>query len=161
MKVFLGLGSNIGDRMKFINSAIEMIEAIEGVSIIKKASIYETEPWGVKDQENFLNTVIEIESSLPPEELYIEIKEIERRLERTKMDRWAEREIDIDILFCEDNIIETERLKVPHREIENRRFVLIPMCEIASNFIHPGIGKSIKELLENTDDTLGVNKYSG
>ncbi|MBC8490552.1 MAG: 2-amino-4-hydroxy-6-hydroxymethyldihydropteridine diphosphokinase [Ignavibacteria bacterium] len=158
-RVYLGLGSNVGDRYKFIIRAIEEIEKIQGVNLISKSSVYETEPWGNKEQNRFLNSVIEVNSNLEPLKLFRELKRIEKRLGRMKNIKWAEREIDIDILFYDDDIIRNDTLEIPHHEIEKRRFVLVPLEEIASNFIHPVFNKTILELLESTDDISEVNMY--
>ena len=159
MRVFLGLGSNVGDRYKFILRAIEEIEKIRGVNLISKSSVYETEPWGNKEQNRFLNSVIEVNTNLEALSLFRELKRVEKKLGRVKNIKWAEREIDIDILFYDDDIILNDTLEIPHHEIENRRFVLIPLEEIASNFIHPVFNKTISELLESTDDISEVNMY--
>ena len=159
MTVFLGLGSNKGDRDKYIEEAIERISEINEVTVTKKAPIYETEPWGVKDQGFFLNTVIQIETTLPADLLHGELKRIEKELGRGSGEKWSEREIDIDLLFYgEENII-TENLKIPHHQIENRRFVLVPLADIAPEFIHPVLRKSISMLLADTSDELQVSKY--
>ena len=158
-RVYLGLGSNVGDRYKFITRAIEEIEKIQGVILIGKSSVYETEPWGNKEQNRFLNSVVEVETNLEPLSLFRELKLVEKKLGRVKNTKWAEREIDIDILFYDDDIIRNDTLEIPHHEIEKRRFVLVPLEEIASNLIHPVFNKTISELLETTDDISEVNMY--
>jgi 2-amino-4-hydroxy-6-hydroxymethyldihydropteridine diphosphokinase len=160
LRVFLGLGSNVGDRLKYIEDAIERIEKLDGVTLVKKASIYETEPWGVKDQEHFLNTAIEIHTSLSAKDLHKKIKDIEEKLGRENRDRWTSREIDIDLLFYGDEVIDDENLNIPHREIENRKFVLIPLAEIDQDFIHPVLNKPVSVLLRETPDNLEVLIYS-
>lgn len=159
MTVYLGLGSNKGDRDKFIEEAIERISEINGVTVTKKAPIYETEPWGVKDQGFFLNTVVQIETSLPADLLHGELKRIEKELGRGSGQKWSEREIDIDLLFYGEETIITENLKIPHHQIENRRFVLVPLADIAPDFVHPVLKKSISMLLADTSDELQVFKY--
>jgi len=159
MRVYLGLGSNVGDRYKFILRAIEEIEKIQGVNLISKSSVYETEPWGNKEQNRFLNSVVEVDTDLEPQSLFMELKLVEKILGRVKNIKWSEREIDIDILFYDNDIIRNDMLEIPHHEIENRRFVLVPLEEIASNFIHPVFIKTISELLETTDDISEVNMY--
>lgn len=160
MRVFLGLGSNVGDRLKFIELAIERIGAIEGVELTKKASVYETEPWGVQDQGFFLNSAVEIETSLTAEELHKEIKTIEQDLGRENRGKWEQREIDIDLLFYGDEIIDTDTLKIPHNRIEDRRFVLVPLAELDAEFVHPVLKKNIAELLSETSDNLEVSKLT-
>lgn len=157
--VFLGLGSNLGERIQFIENAIKEIKNIEGTSVIKSSLIYDTEPWGNINQDNYLNSVLEIETDLQAEELLIQLKLIEKKTGRSENKRWLEREIDIDILFYGNEIIENDFVKIPHIQIEKRKFVLIPMAEIAPEFIHPELKKSVSRLLKETDDNLKVNVY--
>ncbi len=158
--VYLGLGSNKGERISYINNALAQIGLIENTRITKSSSVYETEPWGVEGQEDYLNSVIEIETSLKPDVLLRELKGIEKSIGRIENKRWSEREIDIDLLFYGDEIIENDFMKVPHPQIECRRFVLTPMNEIAPGFIHPVFKKSISELLKETKDSLRVSKFT-
>lgn len=160
MRVFLGLGSNVGDRLKYIEDAIARISGLEGVALVKKASVYETEPWGVKDQDYFLNTAVEIDTQLSAEDTHKAIKSVEEELGRENREKWTSREIDIDLLFYGNEIIDSENLKVPHREIENRKFVLIPLAELDQDIIHPVLNKPISVLLRETGDHLEVLKYS-
>lgn len=157
--VFLGLGSNLGERIQFIENAIKEIKNIEGTSVIKSSLIYDTEPWGNINQDNYLNSVLEIETDLQAEELLIQLKLIEKKTGRSENKRWLEREIDIDILFYGNEIIENDFVKIPHIQIEKRKFVLIPMAEIAPEFIHPELKKSVSRLLKETEDNLKVNVY--
>lgn len=156
---FLGLGSNKGERISYLNKAVDMIKDIKKTKIIRTSSVYETEPWGVSEQEDYLNSVIEIETPLDARSLLIELKNIEKTLGRIDSRKWAEREIDIDLLFFENEIVDEGSLKVPHPQLENRKFVLVPMNEISPDFIHPVLGKKISELLNETSDNLSVKKY--
>lgn len=158
MRAFLGLGSNKGDRIGFLRNACKLINEIESTEIVHYSSVYETEPWGIREQEMFLNAVVEIETSVKPEDLIKELKVIEKKLERSKTDKWAEREIDIDVLFYADYVINTDSLKIPHAEIENRNFVLVPMIQLHSQFEHPVLEKTIYELYKISPDPLKVNK---
>jgi len=160
VKVFLGLGSNKGDRLKFLTDAVNELEKNSDIDIIKSSSIYETEPWGNKTLNKFLNSVIEIETELKPLELLRELKWIEKELGRVNNEKWTNREIDIDILFYGSDIVHNQTIDIPHSEVENRRFVLVPLKEIASNFIHPVFKKSISELLKCTGDNSEVNKFN-
>ncbi|MCI0472233.1 MAG: 2-amino-4-hydroxy-6-hydroxymethyldihydropteridine diphosphokinase [Ignavibacteria bacterium] len=155
--VFLGLGSNTGDRSGYLDSALSKLEAGRKVIIQKRSGVYETEPWGIRNQNRFLNMVVKAESLLDPEELYDYIKETESETGRKKRERWHEREIDIDILFCGNKVFSNEKITIPHREIQNRKFVLIPMNEIEPDFEHPVFHKSISELLKETKDISEVN----
>lgn len=153
VKVYLGLGSNKGNRKENLTSAINLIIRSEGIKFIRSSLIYETEPWGIKEQNSFLNCVIEIETSIPPLELLHKLKETEVICGRTLSRKWEEREIDIDILFYGEEIIKTDSLQIPHPEIPNRRFVLEPMNELNGKFIHPVYGIQISKLIETTKDT--------
>ncbi len=139
--IYLSLGSNIGDRRKNIEKALSELEK-NNIEKIRISSFYETEPVGPK-QRNFYNIAGKFGTSLSPIELLKTLKQIEKRLGRTKTYRWGPRVIDIDILFYGNEIINTKSLIIPHKEIQNRAFVLIPMKEIAPKFIHPKIHKQI------------------
>lgn len=158
--VFLCLGSNVGNRAAFIKKSIDIVKKHKNIKFLRSSLIYETEPWGIKDQGNFLNCAVEIETGLTPSELLKFIKETEEKVGRKKRERWLEREIDIDILFYGDMIYDLEGLKIPHGEIQNRKFVLKPMSEIAPDFRHPVLLKSIKELLSETRDKSEVKIYN-
>lgn len=158
MRAFLGLGSNKGDRIGYLKNACKYINELEGTEIVQFSSVFETEPWGIREQEMFLNAVIEIETTLQPQDLIAGLKAIEKKLERSKTDKWAEREIDIDVLFYGDYVIQTDTLKIPHTEIENRNFVLVPMIQLDSQFIHPVLEKTISELYKISPDPLKVIK---
>ncbi|HCN37808.1 MAG TPA: 2-amino-4-hydroxy-6-hydroxymethyldihydropteridine diphosphokinase [Bacteroidetes bacterium] len=160
LRVFLGLGSNVGDKIKFIKSAIEEISKLDKTNLTKESSYYETEPWGLREQDDFINSVIEITTELEAKDLFMELKNIEKKLHRKNRGKWEQREIDIDILFYGNEVLKNETINIPHKEIENRKFVLIPMSEIDENFIHPEKNKSIKELLKETKDTLEVKKIT-
>ncbi len=155
-QVFVGLGSNLGDRQSFIERAIALLEATPGIELLALASLYETEPVGYKDQPMFLNTVVEIRSYLSAQKLLARLKEIERQLGRKKRERWGPREIDLDLLLYGEQIIEDSELKIPHPELHRRRFVLVPLVEIAPEVIHPKLGQSLAELLAQLTEEKGV-----
>lgn len=157
--VLLGLGSNIGDRLFYINSAIEKISDIKDITLVASSAIYETEPWGVYDQELYLNCAAKIETELSPEEVFIQIKKIESELGRESTEKWSARKIDIDILFYDDLIYEDEKITIPHSRIAERNFVLVPLNEIDPEFIHPVFEKQVKDLLRESKDELKVYKY--
>lgn len=157
--VYLGLGSNKGERISYIEKAIEEISGLPETKIFVRSGIYETEPWGNIEQEDYLNSVIGIQTQLNAEDLLKELKSIEKHIGRKENKKWSEREIDIDLLFYGNEIIDKDHMKVPHGQIENRRFVLVPMNEIAPGFMHPVFKKSISQLLEDTTDILKVFKY--
>ena len=155
---FLLLGSNLGKRAQVLKNAATIINNKIG-KVKTYSSIYETLAWGNEDQPAFLNQVITVETSLSPQELLITINQIEDDLGRIRHEKWGERLIDIDILYYDDTIISSKELTVPHPEISNRKFTLIPLVEITPDFIHPVIGKTQKELLTDCSDELEVTKY--
>ncbi len=157
--VFLGLGSNVGNRAAYLKKSADAIAGHKGIKLIKISSIYETEPWGIRDQESFLNNVLKIETDLTPSELLKFLKATEQSVGRTKRGKWLEREIDIDILFFGDLVYQSENLTVPHKEIQNRKFVLVPMNEIAPEFMHPVMMKTMKKMLTDTRDKSKVKPY--
>jgi 2-amino-4-hydroxy-6-hydroxymethyldihydropteridine diphosphokinase len=156
---YLSLGSNIGDRYSYIKDTIAKIKSRKRIKVVKCSSIYETEPWGIKEQGEFLNCVIKIKTEIPPVELISEMKETEAEIGRVKKTHWGEREIDIDVLFYDDLIYSDEEISIPHMEVQNRRFVLVPMCEIAPEYIHPAFDKDMIELLEITGDNSIVKFF--
>lgn len=149
-RVFLALGSNVGDSYKFLKDAKEMIKS-EYTTINKESKIYKTKPWGFVMQDDFLNQVIEIETFFESFSLLKEIQKIENKLARERKIHWGPRTIDIDILFFDDEKIYTDDLIIPHPYIEKRAFVLEPLKEIAPFFIHPVLNRSISDLFEMLD----------
>ncbi len=157
--VYILLGSNLGNCFKNIKQAIELIEANMG-KLRVSSSLYKTAAWGVHKQPDFINQVIIIETKLSPDQLLENIITIENVLGRQKLEKWGSRTIDVDILFYGDEIVSQEDLKIPHVELHNRRFTLMPLMEIAPDFIHPKLNKTIKELFQNLTDTLPVQQLN-
>lgn len=147
MIVYIGIGSNLGEKRDNCFRALEFLRD-RGIIIKKISSFYETEPWGVKEQPKFINLAIEAETGFSPDELLFTLKDIENRIGRTKTLRWGPRIIDLDILFYGDEIIDTEDLRIPHRMLHERDFVLVPLDEISPDKIHPIFGKTIRQLKE-------------
>ena len=158
-KIFLLLGSNLGNREEILSNVQQEISLSVG-DVVNKSSIYETLAWGIEDQPSFLNQVLLVKTKLLPQDLLKVINKVERDLGRVRHQKWGERLIDIDILYYENEIINTKNLIIPHPEIANRRFTLVPLVEIAPDFIHPSIVKTQKELLSECPDRLEVKKYS-
>lgn len=156
--IYLGLGSNIDDRLNYLNSAVKAISELNKTNVLKSSSVYKTEPWGIKTQDEFLNLVLEAETTLNPEELLIGLKGIEIALGRKNREKWCKREIDIDVLFYNDIVLKNEYINIPHPEIHRRKFVLVPLCELNPGLIHPVFNITVKELLENTTDNSEVVK---
>lgn len=145
-RVFLGLGSNLGERARNVHEALKAISEIGGVRIRAVSPVYESAPVGLADQPEFLNAAVEIQTSLGPLDLLQAVKEIERALDRTPGVRWGPREIDIDILLWGDRIIEIQGLRVPHERMRERRFVLAPLADIAAEVVDPETRRTIREL---------------
>ena len=154
-EVYLSLGSNIDDRMAFLAKAESMLNAHADIKMTQNSKIYETEPWpkeGEHGQKWFLNQVIKIETDLSPQDLVAEMEKIEKELGRTEKHHLGPREIDIDILLYDDQIIDTPELTIPHRHIEDRQFVLVPLVEIAPDLIDPMTQRSFKNILAETKE---------
>ncbi|AFK03160.1 2-amino-4-hydroxy-6-hydroxymethyldihydropteridin epyrophosphokinase [Emticicia oligotrophica DSM 17448] len=156
-KVFLGLGSNLGNREENLRNAIIRIRDIIG-AITQESGIYETVAWGLTDQNAFLNQVIAIETSYSPIAVLHLILRIEREMGRIREVKWGARIIDIDILYYDDEMILTENLSIPHPFIQERKFVLVPLCEISPENIHPILKQTNHQLLLACQDSGEVNK---
>ncbi len=157
--VYLILGSNLGDRMKNLRKATGLISENVG-EIIKRSSVYETEPWGFNHRLNFLNQVLKVITDLKPEqvlEVLIEIEELSGRKRNNNI--YAARVIDIDILFYNNNIIKSDKLIIPHPKIRERMFVLVPMAELQPDFVHPEFKVEINQLKNECMDTKWVREY--
>jgi 2-amino-4-hydroxy-6-hydroxymethyldihydropteridine diphosphokinase len=158
VKVYLLLGSNLGDRLFLLKQAAGYIETQAG-TIVQYSSIYETKSWGKTDEPDYLNQVLLINTMLQPHELLAKLLEIELLLGRKREEKWGSRTMDIDILFYDDMIINEPGLTVPHPQLHNRRFTLEPLVELAPNFIHPVLQKALKKLKDDLQDELQVKKY--
>jgi 2-amino-4-hydroxy-6-hydroxymethyldihydropteridine diphosphokinase len=146
---YLSLGSNLGDRDAHLAGAMERLEAA-GVRIVRRSSVYETEPQDRRDQPWFLNMVIEVETDLAPLELLAQTQKFEQDMGRQRGELKGPRTIDIDILFYGSSVIATTELEIPHPRLAARRFVLEPMAELAPEMLHPVIRKTVRELLAGT-----------
>ena len=144
---YIGIGSNLGNRQENCLRAIELLQK-KGIIVTKRSSLYETEPWGVKDQPRFINMAVEIDTSLKPKELLKILKNIEKELGREKSSKWGPRIIDLDILLFDDIILNEDNLKIPHPLMQERDFVLRPLCEIAPDIYHPLLKMRMYELMQ-------------
>lgn len=156
---FLLIGGNIGDRAACLNRAVELIGHQVG-KIENISAIYETAAWGKIDQADYLNQVAAVNTSLEPANVLKAILAIEKNMGRIRKKVWEPRLIDIDILFYNEEIIREEHLHIPHPHLQDRRFVLVPLAEIAPDLVHPVLKQTIRELLEKCPDPLWVRKFS-
>jgi 2-amino-4-hydroxy-6-hydroxymethyldihydropteridine diphosphokinase len=155
-RVFISIGSNLGDRVLNCKKALHEISAF--AKVLRVSSAYETEPVGIENQPSFINCAAEIETALPPSDLLTRLHGVEKSLGRIRGEAWGPRIIDIDIIFYDDLIIDTEELTIPHLSAHARRFVLEPVCEIDPWVVHPGFGVRVYELLDKLEDAKKVEK---
>ena len=159
--VYLSLGSNLGDRVGYLQQATSLLNASEKINVVATSSFYESEPWLMNSENWFVNAVIQISTNFTPEELLSECQRIENQLGRKRIVTgvYTDRTLDIDILFYDDLIINTERLTIPHRNFCKRAFVIVPMLEIAQDYIHPVYKKTVMELYEELENPEMVVLY--
>ena len=154
-RAFVGLGSNLGDKDGYLNLGLSVLREDPRIRVKKVSSFLTTEPWGVTDQDEFRNAAAEIETTLEPEELLDVLQKAEQDANRERLIHWGPRTLDLDLLFYDNEVFDTERLIVPHPEICGRAFVLEPMAEIAPGFHHPTNGKTMKDLLAQLQSAEG------
>lgn len=151
-KVYLSLGSNIGNRVVFLHEAVKRLDSLKEVVVTNVSSIYETDPVGYEDQNNFLNMALEIQTNLKAEQLLHECMEIEKKLGRERLIRWGPRTVDIDILLYNQENINKDQITVPHPRLTERAFVLIPLMDMNPGLSVPGTGKTIQEIMKTLSD---------
>ncbi len=158
---YLCAGSNIGDRVGYLQQANNLLKDTNGITVVDSSSIYETEPIGFKDQQWFANAVLKIETALNPQELLGECMRIEQQLGRKRdpENRFGPRTLDLDILFYEDLIISEESLQIPHPRAHERAYALVPMLELNPEFVHPVIKKSVFEIHNELEEPEEVYLY--
>ncbi len=149
----------MGERENFLQNAIVLITEEIGTTQ-KESKIYESVPWGVENQNNYLNQILEITTDLSADEVLEKVLQIEDKIGRIRNEKWGERIIDIDILFYNDLVVERKGICIPHIHLHKRQFVLIPLNEIATDFMHPKYNKTIGELLKECKDTQKVEEYA-
>jgi 2-amino-4-hydroxy-6-hydroxymethyldihydropteridine diphosphokinase len=154
---YLLIGGNMGDRLKNLDKTKELISGSCG-SIIRSSSVFETAAWGKTDQPDFLNQALLLETSLSALDLLRSLLAVEHQMGRFRGVKYGPRIIDIDMIFFNDDIVDLPDLKIPHPQMQNRRFVLTPLAEIAPNLVHPVLGRSMTQLLSECPDQLAVNK---
>lgn len=143
---FIALGSNKGERISYLRQAVSNLRNNSKIDLTASSSVYETKPYGNLKQANFLNAVIKIKTSFSLAKLFVYLKQLEFKLGRVKTTKWGPREIDLDILFFNNNIIKDQNLTVPHKGIQDRDFVLVPLNEIAPNLFHPVLKQKISDI---------------
>ncbi|MDD3013635.1 MAG: 2-amino-4-hydroxy-6-hydroxymethyldihydropteridine diphosphokinase [Candidatus Gastranaerophilales bacterium] len=146
---YIGMGSNIGDRVGYVQQAHMLLSDTEGIKVLNSSSIYETEPVGYNDQEWFVNAILEIETTLEPNDLLKECLRVENQLGRKRhpdMPKYGPRTIDLDILFYDNLIIANDKLQIPHKQLHLRAFALVPLLELAPDLVHPVLGKNIIDM---------------
>jgi 2-amino-4-hydroxy-6-hydroxymethyldihydropteridine diphosphokinase len=159
MGIFLLLGTNQGNREENLSVAVHHL-GMNGVSVLRKSSLYRTAAWGNIEQPDFFNVVMEVATPLQPEGLLSTILFIEQRMGRVRREKWGQRLIDIDILLYHDQLVNLPNLSIPHPQIAFRRFTLEPLNEIASSTVHPALGKTIQQLLSECTDELPVERVT-
>ena len=157
--VFIGMGSNCGNRFDYILKALLDLKKTPGISIVKLSGLYETEPVGYLDQSDFLNGVVHLSTNESPVGLLKVTQDIEKKLGRQRDIRWGPRTIDLDILLFDDLFINSMELVIPHPEMKNRRFVLEPLAEIASKMLFPNSSQNIAQILAVVSDSSRIRLY--
>lgn len=156
--IYIGLGSNLGNKKENIRQALNLLNEVEGITIVKVSSFYETEPVGYEDQDWFINAVAQTETSFSPQEILKIFKDIEQKIGREESTRWGPRKIDLDILFYDQLVYKSNDLIIPHPRLHERAFVLVPLAEINKELIHPVYNKSVSTLLSELNTTKKVTK---
>jgi len=156
---YIGLGSNLNDRTKNLNEAINMIEEASEIKILKRSRVYQTEPVGPKDQPDFLNMALEIETALSSLDLIDFLQGVERKMGRQRKKKWGPRNIDLDLLLYGDQVKNMAKLTLPHPRMHLRKFVLMPLAEIAKDRVHPTLKKTVAKLLEDLKEDSKVELF--
>lgn len=156
--VVLGLGGNQGARLALLKEAVNRL--LGNMVLVRASGIYETEAWGGNSQRAYLNQVLAVQTDMEPEPTLRFLQQVEEELGRKRTDKWADRTMDIDILYFDDRVINTDNLQVPHPQLPFRKFVLVPLAEILPNYQHPELGVSNRDLLIDCKDPLAVRLYA-
>ena len=158
---YLGLGSNLGDRRKNLQDALELLDTLDdGAKVLRSSNVYETEPWGLADQPKFLNCVLEVTTTVSPEGLLALAKQVEQTLGREWSPKYGPRVIDVDVLLYGNITMDTPDLQIPHPRMEQRAFALVPLAELADGAVHPVLGLTIDQMATEVDGKDGVMLWS-
>jgi len=154
---WIGVGANVGDRLGNIRMALAELASLDATIVVRVSSVYDTAPWGVTDQRRFLNAVVELSTTLSPEDLLSALGRVEARCGRVRHERWGPRTLDLDILLYDDRIVNTEDLVIPHPRLAQRAFVLVPLAELEPELAVPGLDATVTQLLDALgDEALGA-----
>ena len=157
-KVFVGVGSNLGDREFLIRKAVESMRDLPRTLVVRVSSLYDTDPVGEVDQPAFLNAAVWLETTLEPRELLWQLLLIEKRMGRVRSQRWGPRPIDLDLLFYGEESVDEPDLTIPHPEAHRRAFVLLPLLELDPDFVHPATGETIRKMIKRLPPNPPVRK---
>jgi len=157
---FLSLGSNLGDRLGNLRRAIKKLKESDEIEVEEISPVYETEPVGGQDQGWYLNLVLRVQTSLEPLALLEQLRSVEDGMGRSREEKWGPRKIDLDILLLDDRVVDSERLTIPHPRMHERKFVLVPLTQIAPELLHPRLHKSVEELLTFCRDESEVRLHT-
>ena len=158
---YIGLGGNLGDRRAYLERACALLAESDGVQFRRASNIYETDPVGPPGQDAYYNAVAEVATAMDPAALVARCKAVEGEIGRQHRERWGPREIDLDLLLCGAIVVESDTVHVPHPELHRRGFVLVPLAELNRDLLHPGLGRTVAELLDACPEPLGIRGTIG
>jgi len=156
--VYIGVGTNQGNKLENIQKALTLIESIETTKVVSVSSIYLTKPFGYLRQDDFLNMVIKVTTEKDIKSLFRKLQTVEEKIGRIKTIKWGPRQIDLDILFFNDQIFSDDHITIPHKGITERDFVLVPLAEIEPNFVHPALNEKIVDICNTVSQKLIISK---